>query len=130
MDSLVRFQSRTEAAEALHDQKKALDGVGTAAKNAGKQLAAFDDVNQMSSSNDETGAGTGGIDPAFSLLGGSWIEEMLDRVPDWVATALLLGGIALIAIGAATGSLSLILAGLLMLGAGVYITLRNGSLPG
>ena len=48
-----------------------------------------------------------------------WDALGLPQVPKWVPTALLLGGMALVAIGAATGNVMLVLAGLGLLGAGV-----------
>lgn len=52
-------------------------------------------------------------------MNSGWLQEMMASVSAWVPIALMLGGIALVAIGASIGSLVLVLSGLLLLGAGI-----------
>ena len=65
-------QSR-EAAKALNEQMDALDGVGGSAKKAGKSLAGFDEINQLSG---DGGGGASGLDikPDFSGIQGAMRE--------------------------------------------------------
>lgn len=53
---------------------------------------------------------------------------MMESVSAWVPIALMLGGIALVAIGASMGSLLLVVAGLLLLGAGIAFGKENDQL--
>lgn len=53
---------------------------------------------------------------------------MMEKVSAWVPVAMLLGGIALVAIGAATGNLFLVVAGLLLLGYAVTVSEQNQAL--
>lgn len=75
-------QSSASAA-ALYEQTEALEGVGGAAKDAGKQMASFDEINQIS--NTDTSSGGGGasstIAPEFNDDG---ITEDLRVVEDLV----------------------------------------------
>lgn len=59
----------------------------------------------------------------------SWVEVLqLDKVEQWVSTALLLAGIALVAIGAMTLNPLFLLAGIALLGGGVALkALNSGS---
>ena len=82
------------AAESLYNQQKGLNGVGAAAKKAGKQLAAFDEINKLSA--EESGSGAGGgaggdIKPEFDP---SFIGDGINSVLE------LLVGSALLAVGA------------------------------
>ena len=52
----------------------------------------------------------------------------MESVSAWVPIALMLGGIALIAIGASMGSLLLVIAGLLLLGTGIAFSEENEQL--
>lgn len=67
-----------EAAKALYDQTEALDGVGSAASDASKSLAGFDEINKLSS---ETAAETtdASIAPDFAL-DTVVAEENLDNI--------------------------------------------------
>lgn len=90
------LKSTTDAAKALNKQKAALKGTGKAAKEAGKSLAAFDEINQLSSNKgDDSGGGSGGaatdITPDFSFLDG-----VSDRLNDIADAILFIGaGLAL-----------------------------------
>ena len=58
----------------------------------------------------------------------SWVEVLqLDKVSQWVSTALLLAGIALVAIGAMTLNPFFLLAGIALLGGGVALKALNSS---
>lgn len=67
------WSAQKSAAQGLNDEQKALEGVGSAAEEAGKSMASFDEINQLSS-NTAAGAGGGGgtasteIAPDFSNL--------------------------------------------------------------
>ncbi len=118
-----------ESAENLYDQSKAIREVGSAAKKASKQLASFDEINKLSGDGGGTGTGSEqvGIPADFSQDWNlDWLEKTLGKAAGWVTAALMIGGIAFIAIGAATGRLSLIIAGILMLGSGITIGTETG----
>ena len=57
-----------------------------------------------------------------------WETLKLTSVQQWVAVALLLGGIALTAIGAATANIIMLLVGLGMIGFGALVGAQNGNL--
>lgn len=90
------LKSTTDAAKALNKQKAALKGTGKAAKEAGKSLAAFDEINQLSSNKgDDSSGGSSGaatdITPDFSFLDG-----VSDRLNDIADAILFIGaGLAL-----------------------------------
>lgn len=114
-----------KAAESLNDETAALDETGKAAKKASKSMASFDEINQLSGS-DETEPATG---TDFSGLGeDNWLTSAMEKVSGWVPIALMLGGIALVAIGAAMGNLAIVLAGLMLLIAGFTVANKNEQL--
>lgn len=121
------------AAESLYNQQQALEGVGEAAAEASSQLAGFDEINQIGEDTSAGGgaAGGGGLDqpiaPIFDVRD-NWLEETLGKAAGWVTAALLLGGIALVAIGASLGSIKMIVAGFALIGAGVYVGEETGVL--
>lgn len=89
-------QQSADAAKALNKQGNAIGGVGSAAKEAQKQLMGFDEINKLSS---ETSAGGGGgtavSEPDFGWSDG--VSERLSKIADYV---LLIGaGLALWKIG-------------------------------
>lgn len=67
------WASQKSAAQGLYDEQKALEGVGSAADEASKSMASFDEINQITD-NTASGAGGGGgaasteIAPDFSNL--------------------------------------------------------------
>ena len=94
------FGTTLEAAAAqakkLNDQKEAIAGVGGAAEKAEKQLAGFDEINQLSSEN-ASGGGAGSssteIAPNFDF---AKITQGLDQIIDKVKTiGLIIGAWAL-----------------------------------
>lgn len=121
------IEQSAEAAENLYNEQNAIEGIGDAAKKTSKQLASFDEINKLSED-----FGAIGIDnvnnPDFDAINSGWLNNVLSKVPQWISSALTLGGIALIAIGAATGSLKTLLAGFLVLGFGIEIGKENGQL--
>lgn len=66
-------QSR-KAAKALNEQMDALDGVGGSAKKAGKSLAGFDEINQLSGDGGVGGVSDAEINPDFSGIQGAMRE--------------------------------------------------------
>lgn len=119
------------AAKSLNDQKNALQGVGSAAKSAGKQLASFDEINKLSG---ESGGGSSAdIAPDFSFM-----DSMSDRLKDIAEDVALIGaGFALwkIAgnlpgalgtIGAKLGGIAMAIGGLLLLFDGLKDAWKNG----
>lgn len=81
-------KASADAAEALNKQTEALKGTGSAAKKAVKSLAAFDEINQLSSN---SGGGAGVIAPDFSIFDET--NKRLDRI----AKAVLLIAAGLLA---------------------------------
>lgn len=126
-----------EAAKNLYDETEAIEGVGDAAKGAGKSLASFDEINQLSGGS--VGATGGGgdasstIEPDFSFL------DMLDERLDKIAKAVLLigTGFALWKIGSAlpsmlgsvlkkVGALAIAIGGLIVFWDGLTDAWKNG----
>ena len=68
------IKNTKDAAEALYDEQKALEGVGGAAKKAAGGLAAFDEINKLSSNSSSS---TDSIKPDFSSLD-------LQNLPGWL----------------------------------------------
>lgn len=69
------WSSQKSAAQGLNEEQKALEGVGSAAEDASKSMASFDEINQITSNqaSDAGGGGGGssgteGITPDFSNL--------------------------------------------------------------
>ena len=70
-----RWSAQKSAAAGLNEEQKALEGVGAAAEDAGKSMAGFDEINQLTSNNAGAGGGGGSgtsasdaISPDFSSL--------------------------------------------------------------
>lgn len=124
------LQTSKDAAENLYDETQALEDTGEAAEEASKSLASFDEINKLSSTtktSQATQTGEEGIQPDFDGLDSdsNFISDMLSKVSGWVPVALMLGGIALIAIGAATANILVVVAGLALLGSGISGALGN-----
>ena len=86
-------EQSAEAAEGLYNETEALDGVGSAAKKAGKSLASFDTINQLSGDTSAGGGGAAageGIRPDFTSV----ISDQLSAIVE------LFTGAALLALGA------------------------------
>ena len=82
------IKANQKSAKSLYDQANALNGVGGAAKEATKQLAAFDELEILHEN--DAGGGGGGADwgaTTFGELGdlkqykswGEWFSDWLDR---------------------------------------------------
>ena len=81
------------AAESLQEEVDALDATGAAAKKAGRSLASFDEINQLSSTDSSSGGGGAAdiIVPDFSWADG--ISEKLQQIARDVL--LIAAGLAL-----------------------------------
>lgn len=83
-------------AKALNAEAKAISGVGSAAKEAEKSLASFDEINRLDSADASGGGGGGGVGsaaPDFSAFDTTEYKRKIDEL-----TAILSG--ALLALGA------------------------------
>lgn len=100
--SLIAGQSYSQTqknASALYDQAKAIDSVGSAAKDAQKQLAGFDEINRMDAP--DTGSGGGGSDTTAAKFDQSELEPIdLDKLIVYTAAGLLAMGVILAFSGA------------------------------
>ena len=90
------LENSADQAKKLNEQKDAIAGVGGAAEKAEKQLAGFDEINQLSSTS-ASGGGSGGssteIAPNFDF---AKITQGLDQIIDKVKTiGLIIGAWAL-----------------------------------
>jgi len=123
-------EQAAESAENLYDETEAIEGTGQAAEEAEKSLASFDEINQLSGGSKKSSNKNQEIAPDFSAVNqnSGWLQQMMESVSAWVPIALMLGGIALVAIGASMGSLLLVVAGLLLLGAGIAFGKENDQL--
>lgn len=95
-----------KSAVALQQQTKAIKGTGAAAKKAGKQLATFDEINQLRNTSSSGGGGASGggqIAPDFGALGEFDSEEYkkkIDEITVYISGALLALGAILFFSGA------------------------------
>lgn len=119
-----------DSAESLYEETEAIEGTGEAAEEAEKSLASFDEINQLSGGSKKVADQDQEIVPDFSAINqnSGWLQQVMESVSAWVPIALMLGGIALIAIGASMGSLLLVIAGLLLLGTGIAFSEENEQL--
>ncbi len=72
------YEEARDAAAALDEEQKAIDGVGSAAQRAEKNLASFDEINRLTS---ESSSNTSISLPTFSVSGSG--------LPDWLTTLIL-----------------------------------------
>lgn len=115
-------QTKKEA-ENLYKESDALDETGKSAKKAGKALASFDEINKLGGDNKEK------TEPDFNFSENeNWLDKMLGSAAEKVASALILAGIAFIAIGASVGSIKMVITGLLLIGAGLFVAEETGVL--
>lgn len=78
------IEDSSKAAEELWNEKESIDGVGSAAKKASKQLASFDEINKLTGDHASSVSGessnTGSIAPDFSALQNvklpAWLESI------------------------------------------------------
>lgn len=115
-------QTKKEA-ENLYKESDALNETGESAKKAGKALASFDEINKLNGGNKEK------TEPDFNFSENeNWLDKMLGSAAEKVASALILAGIAFIAIGASVGSIKMVITGLLLIGAGLFVAEETGVL--
>lgn len=115
-------QTKKEA-ENLYKESDALDETGKSAKKASKALASFDEINKLGGDNKEK------TEPDFNFSENeNWLDKMLGSAAEKVASALILAGIAFIAIGASVGSIKMVITGLLLIGAGLFVAEETGVL--
>lgn len=115
-------QTKKEA-ENLYKESDALNETGKSAKKAGKALASFDEINKLGGDNKEK------TEPDFNFSENeNWLDKMLGSAAEKVASALILAGIAFIAIGASAGSIKMVITGLLLIGAGLFVAEETGVL--
>lgn len=110
------IQKSAQGAKALNDQKKGIEGVGKAAKEANRYLADFDELNVMDDQNGTDGGGGSGLDAGGGIAPDftGQISDSLSAIVELFTGAVLLGlgailtfsganiplGIALMALGA------------------------------
>lgn len=115
-------QTKKEA-ENLYKESDALNETGKSAKKAGKALASFDEINKLGGDNKDK------TEPDFNFSENeNWLDKMLGSAAEKVAAALILAGIAFIAIGASVGSIKMVITGLLLIGAGLFVAEETGVL--
>lgn len=119
------------AAKSLNEQKNALQGVGSAAKSAGKQLASFDEINKLSG--ESGGSSSADIAPDFSFM-----DSISDRLKNIAKDVALIGaGFALWKIseklpgmlgdiGTKVAGIAIAIGGLLLLFDGLKDAWENG----
>lgn len=90
-------KATANSAKALNKETSALKGTGSAAKKAASQLAAFDEINQISTetADDAGGGGLSDIKPDFSYM--DEISDKLKKIAD--AVMLIAAGLALWKLG-------------------------------
>lgn len=77
-------EAAADQAEDLNREQEAIEGVGSAAKTASKQLAAFDTINQLTNTGGAGGAGTQVQAPDFSAVKDyklpDWLEKLVEII--------------------------------------------------
>lgn len=90
------IQKSAQGAKALNDQKKGIEGVGKAAKEANRYLADFDELNVMDDQNGTDGGGGSGLD-----AGGGIAPDFTGQISDSLSAIVeLFTGAALLGLGA------------------------------
>ena len=117
-------KATADSAKALNKQTNALKGTGNAAKKAAGQLAAFDEINQISTDTADSaggGASADEITPDFSYM--DEISDKLKKIAD--AVMLIAAGLALWKLGSslpgALGQILTKLGGILIAVGGLII---------
>ena len=83
------YAAASKSAEELYNEQKALSGVGGAAKKAGKSLASFDEINQLTDNSGGGGGGSSKIEPDFTLPEFSEKIQKIVRFVEDIGLALL-----------------------------------------
>lgn len=121
-----------EAAKNLNSQKNALGGVGSAAKEAKKQLMGFDEINQLSDDDTSVGGGgaggTGGISPIFEDFSTAEYKAKIDELTAYISGALLALG-AILAFSGINIPLGITLMALGALGIASVLAQNWGAMP-
>lgn len=77
-------EAAADQAEDLNREQEAIEGVGSAAKTASKQLAAFDTINQLTNTGGAGGAGNQVQAPDFSAVKDyklpDWLEKLVEII--------------------------------------------------
>lgn len=100
------LKSTADSAEAMNKEAVAIEGVGAAAKEAKKELAGFDEINQLGEQDPISGGGGGGIntpgsiDPNFDEFRTDEYKEKIDELTVYLSGALLALGAILAFSGA------------------------------
>lgn len=128
----VALGDAAKAAEGYEAQKKAIAGVGGAAKKASKQLASFDEINKLSSESSSSGGGAGGAEIAPNF---DWLTDIDEKTKNlaniilgigaafatWKIASSLAGSISSV-----TSGIFLLVAGLGLLAAGFAGAYKDG----
>lgn len=80
------FAASKDAAKSLNDEKKALNGVGAAAKSAEKSMAGFDEINKLTANNASGGGASSGISAEFDSLSSAlpaWLANLAKALHDF-----------------------------------------------
>ena len=81
-------EAYADQAKSLYEESNALDAVGGSAKDAGKQMASFDEINQLQDTGGGGGGGSGNkIEPNFDFmenLGLEKIQGILEKILPYV----------------------------------------------
>lgn len=98
-------QESADAAEGLYEEQNAIEGVGSAAEEAQKQLASFDEINKLAGDTSAGGGGAGGgaldeIAPSFEDFDSAAYKQKLDEITAYLSGALLALGAILAFSGA------------------------------
>lgn len=83
------YAAASKSAEELYNEQKALSGVGGAAKKAGKSLASFDEINQLTDNSGGGGGGSSKIEPDFTRPELSEKMQKIVRFVEDIGLALL-----------------------------------------
>ena len=83
------YAAASKSAEELYNEQKALSGVGGAAKKAGKSLASFDEINQLTDNSGGGGGGSSKIEPDFTIPELSEKMQKIVRSVEDIGLALL-----------------------------------------
>lgn len=116
-------EANAEAAESLYNEMEALEGVGSAAKDAQKQLAGFDEINKLSDSSQGSGGTGDKIAPDFNVGEYSDVSDTLEDIL-WTVLAIGTGLLAWRIASMFTSSLALI-AGIALMAGGAVLMLKN-----
>ena len=115
----------SKSAKALYEQANATKEAGDAAEEASKQLAGFDEINQLGSDDKKSGSESGGAGVDF---GGTSDLGELDKKTSMIMSygAMILGTCLLVA-GIALVNIPMILAGIALVKAGFAIGESTGA---